>query len=195
VSDEQQLAKLDPGRPPDPYEREYMGGEGTVLYRDKTGSPWPLHAVFGAVAAVMIGTAIAVPGAWVGAAIALPITAVLWLLFSVLRVTVSQGSVNVQLGLFGPKIPIAAIESVEALAYDWKEWGGWGIRLNRKGEWMYNLPGDGGRAVKMVWRDRRGRRKVTYVASRESEQLATTIENARQALPAGKDREALPRAT
>jgi hypothetical protein len=179
-------------RPPDPYERDYMRGEGLVLYRDKTSSPWQLHTLFGVIAAGIIAAAILNPGGWVSAALSLPIIATLWLLFSILRVTVSQGHVNVQLGLFGPKIPIAAIESVEALDYDWKQFGGWGIRLNAKGEWMYNLPGDGGRAVKMVWRDRKGRRKVTYVASRQNEQLAATIERARAALPPAKPSEALP---
>jgi hypothetical protein len=192
VSDDQQLARHEPGRVPDEYEREYMRGEGVVLYRDKTRSPWQLHAVFGAIAAISIAAAIAAPGGWVGAAIALPITGMMWMLFSILRVTVSQGSVNVQLGVFGPRIPIAAIESVEALEYDWKEFGGWGIRMNMKGEWMYNMPGDGGHAVKMVWRDRKGRQRVTYVASRQSEQLAGAIEQARAALPAAKAQAALP---
>jgi len=186
------LAVREVDRVPDAYESEYMRGEGMVLYRDKTRSPWQLHAICGAVAAMMIGTAIAMPAAWLGSVFGLVIISFVWLLFSVLRVTVSEGHVNVQLGLFGPKIPIPAIESVEALEYDWKEFGGWGIRLNIKGEWMYNLPGDGGRAVRIVWRDRKGKRKVTYVASRNSEQLAATIERALAALPAGQSRAALP---
>lgn len=186
------LAIREASRVPDAYESEYMRGEGTVLYRDKTNSPWQLHAICGVSAAALIGMAIAVPTAWVGAVFAVPIIIMIWLLFSVLRVTVSEGHVNVQLGLFGPKIPIPAIESVEAVEYDWKEFGGWGIRLNSKGEWMYNLPGDGGRAVRIVWRNRKGKRKVTYVASRQSEQLAGTIERARAALPAGKSTPALP---
>lgn len=192
VTKDDKLARIEVGRTPDPYEREYMRGEGMILYRDKTRSPWQLHAICGAVAAVMIASAVAVPGAMIGTAVGLAMLAVVWLLFSVLRVTVSEGHVNVQLGLFGPKIPIAAIESAEALDYDWKQFGGWGIRLNSKGEWMYNLPGDGGKAVRIVWRDRKGRRKVTYVASRESEQLAATIDRARAALPAAKSTAALP---
>jgi hypothetical protein len=190
VTDDQ-IAIIEPGRPPDAYERDYMRGEGMVLYRDKTSSPWQLHTLFGVIAAAIITSAVVTPGGWISAAMGLPIIATLWLLFSILRVSVSQGHVNVQLGLFGPKIPIAAIESVEALDYDWKQFGGWGIRLNAKGEWMYNLPGDGGRAVKMIWRDRKGRRKVTYVASRENEQLAAAIESARAALPPAKHSEAL----
>lgn len=192
MSDEDKLAKIAPSRVPDAYESEYMRGEGTILYRDKTRSPWQLHAICGTVAAVLIATAIAIPAAWISTAFSLFVIGVVWLLFSVLRVTVSEGHVNIQLGLFGPKIPIGAIESVEATDYDWKQFGGWGIRLNSKGEWMYNLPGDGGKAVRIVWRNRKGRRKVTYVASREHLQLAATIERARAALPAAKQPEALP---
>ncbi len=189
--DDNKLAVRDASRLPDPYEREYMRGEGLVLYRDKTRSPWQLHAIFGTVAAMILASAIAAPGGWLGAAIGLPLLAMVWLLFSILRVTVSEGHVNVQLGLFGPRIPVAAIESAEALDYDWKQFGGWGIRMNRKGEWMYNLPGDGGRAVKIVWRNRKRRRKVTYVASREAEQLAASIATARAALPEGRSPAAL----
>jgi hypothetical protein len=167
------------GRQPDAYEAEYMHGEGMVLYRDKSRAPWPLHAVFGALSLVTIGSAFAGPGAWIGTAATLPLIAVMWLLFSVLRVTVSQGQVNVQYGLFGPKIPVSSIESAEAVEYDWKQWGGWGIRVNRKGEWIYNMPGDRGRAVRIAWRDRKGKSKVTYVGSLESEDLARRIAQAR----------------
>lgn len=190
VSDDK-LATREVGRVPDAYESEYMRGEGMVLYRDKTRSPWQLHAICAASAAVLIGSTIAASTAWPAAVFGLTIIGLVWLLFSVLRVTVSEGHVNVQLGVFGPKIPISAIESVEALDYDWKEFGGWGIRLNVKGEWMYNLPGDGGKAVRIVWRNRKGKRKVTYVASRQNLQLATAIERARAALPAGKSTAAL----
>ncbi|PRQ02611.1 DUF3093 family protein [Enhygromyxa salina] len=166
-------------RAPDAYEAEYMHGEGMVLYRDKSRAPWPLHAVFGALSLVTIGSAFAGAGAWIGTAITLPLLLVMWLLFSVLRVTVSEGHVNVQYGLFGPKIPISSIASVEAVEYDWKQWGGWGIRVNMKGEWIYNMPGDQGRAVRIEWTDRKGKSKVTYIGSLESEDLAGRIAQAR----------------
>ncbi|KIG12039.1 hypothetical protein DB30_02094 [Enhygromyxa salina] len=178
-SESASLAVNGQGRSPDAYEAKYMHGEGMVLYRDKSRAPWPLHAVFAAISAVTIGSAFAGPGAWVGAAITLPLVALMWLLFSILRVTVSQGQVNVQYGLFGPKIPIASISSAEAVEYDWKQWGGWGIRVNTKGEWIYNMPGDRGRAVRIAWQDRKGKSKVTYVGSLESEDLARRIAEAR----------------
>jgi hypothetical protein len=187
------LATQDLDRVPDAYERDYMRGEGTVLYRDKTSS-WQMTAICAAVAAVAIVKMLLAPALWAEGVIGLAILTVVWLLFSVLRVTVSEGHVNIQLGLFGPKIPISAIESAEAVQYDLKGFGGWGIRRNRAGEWLYNLPGDGRRAVRIAWRTRKGKRRVTYVATRESEQLSATIEQARAALPAGKSMAALPKA-
>jgi hypothetical protein len=183
VSDDERdgkaLVAIADRRVPDAYESEYMHGKGVVLYRDKSRAPWPLHVIFGALSLMTIGSAFAGAGAWVGTAATLPFLLVMWLLFSVLRVTVSEGQVNVQYGLFGPNIPISAIESAEAVEYDWKQFGGWGIRVNRKGEWIYNMPGDNGRAVRIAWRDRKGKAKVTYVGSLESATLAEQIGQAR----------------
>ncbi|PRP90150.1 hypothetical protein ENSA5_67680 [Enhygromyxa salina] len=194
MAEEKQLAVCEPeaglaeregaGRLPDAYEAEYMSGEGTVLYRDKSRAPWPLHAIFGAVSLFTIGAAFVGSGAWIETVATVLVLLPVWLLFSVLRVTVSEGHVNVQYGLFGPKIPISAIESAEMVEYDWKRFGGWGIRLNSEGGWVYNMPGDGGRAVRIAWRDRKGNAKVTYVGSLQSEQLAAQINQARALGPA-----------
>lgn len=184
------LVPVEPTRPPDPYERAYMAGEGAVLYRDKSRAPWQLHAIFALSTAAVFGAALAAGGAAggaVGLAVGLPMLALTWLLFAVLRVTVSEGHVNVQYGLFGPKIPIAAIESAEPVQYDWKKFGGWGIRRAMTGdhEWIYNMPGDGGRAVRIVWRDAKGRRRIHLIGSQRSEELARQIGRAQAALPEG----------
>lgn len=174
----------------DLYERKFMPGQGVVLYRDKARAGWPLYAIFGLSTLAMLGSA-AASGAWLTVALVLPLVALLCLLFSVLRVTVSEGSVKVQYGLFGPEIPIAAIESAEATRYDWKRFGGWGIRRGRGGEWIYNMPGDGGNAARIVWRDGRGKRRVTLIGSKRAETLAAAVQRARTALPAGVERKAL----
>lgn len=184
------LVKVEAGKPPDAYERTYMPGEGTVLYRDKSRAPWGLHALFAA-AALTVVTANVIAGQWLALAIALPIITVVWLFLSVLRVTVSQGAIQVQYGLFGPTIPIAQVDAVRPVSYDWKKFGGWGIRRSIEGTWIYNMPGDGGRAVQVDWHDARGRKRVTLIGSRRAEQLAQGITQARAALPASADRPAL----
>jgi len=176
---------------PDLYERRYMAGEGVVLFRDKSRAPWPVHAIFMVAMATLTVSSVIV-GSVFALVFSLPLLATLWLLFAVLRVTVAEGAVNVQYGLFGPKIPIAAIESAEPVTYDWKKFGGWGIRRSRDGAWIYNMPGDGGHAVRILWRDASGRRRDTLIGSRRSSQLAAQIGRARLALPAAPTSAALP---
>src|SRR5690606_17216819 len=130
-----------------------------------------LQSLFLLPAVGMLVGAILAPGGWMGAAVTVPVMFLLWTLFSVLRVTVSEGAVNIQYGLFGPKIPIGAIESAEATTYHWAKFGGWGIKRSLDGEWIYNMPGDQGRAVRIVWRDARGRRRVTWIGSRENQAI------------------------
>lgn len=177
----------------DAYELEYMKGEGLVLYRDKQRAPWPMMAALGSAGlAMLIPVLLGQPGAWISALIGLPILFVLVMLFAVLRVTVSQGKVVVQYGLFGPTIPIEAIEAVAPIEYKWTTFGGWGIRRGPGGSWLYNMPGDEGRAVRIEWRDAKGRRRVTLVGSKHHVELVKTIEKARRALPAAATAQALP---
>ncbi|MEZ4449908.1 MAG: hypothetical protein R3B09_10555 [Nannocystaceae bacterium] len=186
-----ELVPVRESNPPDLYEDRYMAGQGTVLYRDKSRAPWFLHAMFGAAAAIIVAANL-VAGQLLALGVTLPILTIVWLFFAVLRVTVSQGAVQVQYGLFGPTIPVAAIESATPVSYDWKSLGGWGIRRSIKGTWIYNMPGDGGRAVQVTWHDARGKQHVTLIGSRRAEDLAESIQAARAALPAAPDQAALP---
>ena len=191
----QALVRTDEKKPAttDAYEREYMKGQGLVLYRAKQRTPWPMNGLMGVLTlAPLIPVLTGATGAWILAAITLPLMFLLWMVFAVLRVTVSEGSVDIQYGLFGPSIPITAIESAEPTTYAWTQFGGWGIRRGYNGEWIYNMPGDEGRAVRVTWRDDKGKRKVTLIGSKDHHQLAEAIAKARKALPPADDAEALP---
>jgi hypothetical protein len=183
--DERALARRDETEvaTADAYEREYMKGDGLVLYRAKQRSPWQMTALLAAVGVVsMWPLVLGAPGAWLSTAITLPVLFLIWVLMGVLRVTVSQGTVDVQYGLFGPKIPITAIEAAAPTEYKWTTVGGWGIRRGPGGSWVYNMPGDGGRAVRIEWRDAKGRKKVTIIGSRNNLELFKAIEQARRSL-------------
>jgi hypothetical protein len=174
---------------PDPYERQYMKGEGLVLYRDKMVAGRTFNLVMGAIVALSTIQA-ALTGTWLGLLTLLPILAIGWVLFGVLRVVVSEGNVTIRYGLLGPTIPVHAIESAQAIEYKWAVFGGWGIRRGPEG-WMYNMIGDGGRAVKIVWTDAKGKRRVTYVGTRTADDLAAAIGKARRALPRASEPPAL----
>lgn len=173
----------------DSYEKEFMAGEGTVLYRVKARAHWSLAAlILGLGGVSALATVTVAPIATVATLVSL---ALIYILFAVLRVTVSEGALNIQLGLWGPTIPIASIISAEATTYGFTDFGGWGIRLSTKGT-MYNMPGDGGNALRVVWRNEDGKEKTTWVGTREAPALVQAIERARgQALPAGEDPRAL----
>jgi len=162
-----------------------MADEGTVLYRAKAKAPtWTLPLL----AFMVLGDGfLLAAGQFFAFALSVPVLATTWLLFSVRRVTVTGRHVHVQYGVIGPKIPLDAIDEVEALPFDIKRPGGWGIHYVR-GEWVYGMPGDEGRAVRIVWRDAKGRRKVIVLGNRDPETLAAAIERAR--VPAPKDSEA-----
>ncbi|MBX7082602.1 MAG: hypothetical protein K1X88_25580 [Nannocystaceae bacterium] len=176
----------------DAYEQKYMAGKGRVLHRDKRPAPKWMQALTGSMA--LVGLAMMFTPAWLTGLVFVPIGVVLWSLFAVLRFVVSEGAVEIQYGLFGPTIPMASIERAEAVDYDWKTFGGWGIRRSLAGETMYNMPGDHGRAVRIVWRDEKGRQRVTNVGTPHPEGAVAAIRTAQAALPATARAGALPSA-
>lgn len=188
MADEPRDEGLSGARAPDPYEAQYMAGDG-VVYRDKIKVPGKFFLLFALPILIQVVTfsAVALAGNPIPPAVLLmlPFTALLMalvaLLFAVLRVTVTRREVIVQYGLFGPRIPIGAIRDCKAVKYDWMTYGGWGIRRGMDGSWAYNMVGDAGRAVRIEWTDAKGKKQVTLVASPNPDALAAAIQEARGA--------------
>ena len=161
---------------PDDYESKYMGG-GEALARSRVGWPWWFHAIMGTSSAFLIFSAIA--SATLVPLLSLPILAVVWLLFMFLRVTVTREHVHVQLGPFGPKIPIAKLVDAKAENYQPLKYGGWGIRLGRDGSWAYSMPGAGGRGVRLTYETEGGGRSDVFVSTTDPESILAGIAKAR----------------
>jgi hypothetical protein len=175
-------------RSADGYEAKYMSGGGEVLYRDKMvgGRGWRALLLGLPVAATILGSTPALLVDPSPATIAFAVGGTLFatvpfLLFSTLRVTVSTEQVHVQFGLWGPKIPIASIVASEVVSYDWKEYGGFGIRRGGDGSWVYNMMGDQGRAVKVRWM-KDGKEHTHLLSSNDPQALASAIREARARL-------------
>ncbi len=100
-----------------------MAGSG-ALHREKMKAPWWFHCMFLA-PVVFVWVVFFIGGSKpppLAVPIALtPLLMLIWLLFAVLRVTVTKEHVVVQYGVFGPKIPIDAITSAEEIDYDWTQ--------------------------------------------------------------------------
>lgn len=201
------MAEHEPNRQADDYEARYMSGHGGVLYRDKLRAPGLFHAIMAVPTLFTLLMTIPVLMGWGSkpappevALLTLGITAFLglcWVLFSVLRITVSRDELVVQYGVFGPRIAITSIESCEVVDYDAMKYGGWGIKRAADGSWAYNMIGDEGRAVKVVYRDGNGTSTI-LLSSPSPERLALAITEARAAavhrLTEGRIRLDAPRA-
>ncbi len=166
----------------DAYESAYMGG-APALYRDKVRANWKAPALAGGLAVFVVAWC-ATHGLGLGLGLGLGTgIALLGLVFSVVRVKVTAEFVEVQYGLWGPKIPISAIESVEAVTHEYRSPLRWGISPIARGEWLYSIAGDEGRAVKIIWRTSSGRRRVHYLGSLDHEGLAASIRAVKASLP------------
>lgn len=165
------------GSKPDDYESQYMGG-GEALFRDRRGIPRWMHLLFAlpALVEVVTGVALLASGNGVGLVnlgILLPLL-LLWTLFLYLRITLTPETLHVQYGLFGPKIPVSQIRSVDVGKYDWKKFGGWGIRRGREG-WAYSTPGGTNECVTIHWVDDKGKPVQTTITTDEAEALARLL--------------------
>jgi hypothetical protein len=130
----------------DDYETKYMGG-GEALARSRAGMPWWFHLLLGMACIAVVGSAVA-SGTLVSL-LTLPVLLLSGVLFMFLRVTVTAETVHVQLGVFGPKIPLADIVEVAVEKYPVLKYGGWGIRFALDGRVAYSVPGHGGRGVRI----------------------------------------------
>lgn len=116
----------------DAYEREAMPGVGEVLFRHKVTSPRWLIAlttllpstVIGIVGLGMLpvslvgGLAMIAGSVGVGA-----LMSFLMVTFATARIAVSEGELHLQIGMAGPKIPIAEIASVKIAPSGWNKLG------------------------------------------------------------------------
>ncbi len=176
----------------DEYVSQYMEG-GAALAIAKKRMPWwwfALMAVPGAglflsgVIGAVSGT-MPIIAALLTLVIALGLTSVMALLFSHLRTVVTDRVMHIQLGLWGPKIPLDKIQSIRGGMYDWKKYGGWGIRYGRDGSFCYSVPGGTGQCVEVEWINDKGKTSKHVVSVDDAASIVNAVERARSAIAAG----------
>ena len=101
----------------------------------------------------------------------------IWAVFSAVTVELNDHTLRIRFGPVGPKIPIRAITGATSVNYSALAYGGWGIRKGQ-GKTVYNVLGDGGRAVQIDWNDN-GVPKTHLVSSTDPDTLLAAIERAR----------------
>jgi hypothetical protein len=169
----------------DDYEREAMPGIGPVLYRHKVTSPRLLIALLTLLPAAMLGgtgAALGLTGvvntsgalAFVagGAALA-ALFGGLSVVFAAGRIAVSEGELHVQIGLAGPRIPIAEIAGVSIGPSGGNKLG-LGGSIDLAGNRYLRLWGRNERAVRVALTN--GTRLV--LTTKDPDGLASAIEEA-----------------
>lgn len=168
----------------DTYEAKYMEG-GAALARSKKRMPWWFFALLFtplvAIPAATLASGAPFLATLPGLLLSVVMMSLAGLLLSHLRLVVTRTHLHVQLGLWGPKIALEQIESIKAGAYDWKRFGGWGIRRSLGGAWTYSIPGGSGQCVEVAWRDEKGRQRTHVVSSDNASEIVAAVEQARAA--------------
>lgn len=78
------------------------------------------------------------------------------ILFRRLRVTLDADLLTIAFGPFRDRLPVGRIVACAPTTYRWVDFGGYGIRYNwRQRAKIYNVMGDGGRAVALTLDDGR----------------------------------------
>jgi hypothetical protein len=160
---------------PDRYERTYMRAND-ALARQRIPMAWWGHALFATPFALILRAVVAQPRA--ALFVALAIVSLLWLLLMTLRVAVTRTHVHVQLGFFGPKIPIGNIESVQA-GRGPRLRTGWGIRLGIDGAVTYSVPAPIRDYLEIVYRTG-SRQRIARVMTDDPKSLVDAINTARE---------------
>jgi hypothetical protein len=147
-----------------------------ALARERVTMAWWGHAIFALALVIVVRAAFVEPRALAFAAlVAVPL---LWLVFMTLRTAVTGSHVHVQLGFFGPKIDIRAIEKAEVVRGAAARAGGWGIRFGLKGVVTYSVPSLLKNYLQIKYRCG-ARLRTVRVMSSEPARLVGAIEAAR----------------
>lgn len=176
----------------DEYVAKYMEG-GDALAIAKKRMPWwwfvLLSVPAGGMALAGIVGAIAgtvpIPGVILTLLLSVFLMGFMTLLFSHLRTVVTDHALHIQLGLWGPKIPLEKITAIKAAMYDWKKYGGWGIRWGRDGSICYSVPGGTGECVEVEWTNPSGKTVKHVVSVDNAASIVSAVERARSAIAAG----------
>ncbi len=163
---------MDPVDTPDEYERRFMGASHAIE-RERVRMAWWAHVAFVLLA---VWSFRATTGSHtIGQ---LLILAAVWLFCMTLRTVVTRDEVHIQLGVFGPRIPLDCIRSARAVSRSLIQTRGWGIRFGFDGSTTYNVPSAAHRYLEISY-ERAGKLRVVRALSHDPERLVAAIERAR----------------
>lgn len=159
----------------DEYTAQYMeGGRARIVTKQRM--PGWFFGIMGVSALAVLVSGIAT-GALASLVGMIPLVLVT-LLFSHLRVTVTDDALHVQYGLWGPTVAVENITRCEVQRYDAMRFGGWGLKRAMDGTMSYSVPGGEGECIALEITEGGKTRKVV-VTTPDAASVALAIHEAR----------------
>jgi hypothetical protein len=106
-------------------------------------------------------------------ALALVTQGVVALNFFVLKVAVTSDSVEFAYGIFKRRFRWSQVTGYSVQRYDWKRYGGWGLRFGLRGRRAWSVPGVPEGVSFQV--EENGKRREYFVSSRKPAEFARTV--------------------
>lgn len=163
------------------------GIDGNNVYREAVGAPrWFTFLILGGMGFVgfIVGlesTRGSLEGVervlfYVFMLLALVIQGFVALNFLSLSVAVSSDSVQFAYGLFKKRFQWSQVASYSVQRYDWKRYGGWGLRYGLHGRRAWSVPGVREGVTFQV--DEKGQKREYFVSSRRASEFAQAVATA-----------------
>lgn len=102
--------------------------------------------------------------------------------FFVLKVAVTSDSVEFAYGIFKRRLRWSQVTGYSVQRYDWKRYGGWGLRFGLRGRRAWSVPGVPEGVSFQV--EENGKRREYFVSSRKPAEFARTVAQASRRAPA-----------
>ncbi len=152
------------------------------MYTERlTWSPVWWVVLFSPVILVLVLVALQTSGARTSGLVAAGVLAAFLLplayVFRTLEITIDEQQLRVGFPIHHERVPLDQISACQPTRYRWWEFGGYGIRWDRRGK-MLNVGGDGGRVVELR---RHGRRTLLF-SSRNPEAVCAALHAGRPEL-------------
>lgn len=100
---------------------------------------------------------------------------IVYLNFRILSVSVTNEYIEASYGFFSKRILISSIEDIYVKNYQFIDFLGWGIRLNRKGILAYNIMGDNYMGVLIEYVGKNNKPKKLFISSKNPDKIVDII--------------------
>lgn len=95
--------------------------------------------------------------------------------FEKLRTTITDRGIVVQFGIFRKFVPKEIILTCGSYPYDWKYFGGWGIRWTGRKTVAYSVIGLGTHSIKLTYQNKYQQKATLVISTLQEEKICSLL--------------------